>query len=385
MSDAVVPFKIDIPQEAIDDLERRLKSARWPEPLEDTRWEYGAEQGYLQSLAQYWLEDFDWRAQEARLNAWPNFKTEIGDQQIHFIHARSPEADAIPLLITHGWPGSVVEFMEIIDPLTNPAAHGGDAADAFHVVCPSLPGYGFSQPNNAKGWGPGSTGRAWAVLMERLGYERYGAQGGDWGSFVTQAVAASDPDHCFAIHLNLMLGGPPTAEAMAELPNLPEAEQEKWARFQNYTSAESGYAQIQSTKPQTLGYALSDSPVGQLAWIAEKFRTWTDCDGVIENAVDRDALLTNISVYWFTNTGGSSGRYYKEAQQAGDMGGQFGLETPVGHACFPKEVIASPRKWVEHWYNIVHWTDMPRGGHFAAMEQPELLIDDIRTFFRQFR
>ena len=247
---------------------------------------------------------------------------------------------------------------------------------------PSLPGYGFSQPNDAKGWEPKRTARAWAELMARLGYRRYGAQGGDWGWFVSQWLARQDPEHCFAIHVNLLFAMPPTPDA---LEKLDASDRAKWERFQAYSNGESGYVGIQSTKPETLGLGLADSPVAQLGWIAEKFRTWTDCDGVIENAVSRDDLLTNVMIYWITNTGASSARYYYEAMRSGAVFPQPRLETPVGHAYFPKEVLPAPRRWCEAAFNVVHWTDMPRGGHFAALEQPELLPEDIRAFFRRFR
>ncbi len=385
MEDTIDPFEIHVEEAVLDDLWTRLRRTRWPAALDDPDWAYGIEQNYLRSLVRHWLEAYDWRAQEARLNAWPQYRTTIDGQQIHFYHVPSTAPDAIPLVLTHGWPGSVLEFVDLIGPLTDPVAHGGDAADAFHVVIPSLPGYGFSQPNDRKGWEPRRTARAWAQLMSRLGYERYGAQGGDWGWFVSQWVAREDPAHCFAVHLNLLFAMPPSPEAVARLAELPASEREKWERFQKYSSAESGYANIQSTKPETLGLGLADSPVAQLGWITEKFRSWTDCDGRIENAISRDDLLTNVMLYWITNTGASSARFYYEAMRSGALAPQPRLETPVGHACFPKEILAAPRTWCETAFNIVQWTDMPRGGHFAALEQPDLLLADVRRFFRRFR
>jgi len=379
---SIQEFQIRVPDAELDELRERIRRARWPEPLDDPDWTYGIEQESLRDLASTWAEQYDWREHEAELNRTPQFRTEIDGQQIHFLHARAKRDAAIPLVITHGWPGSVVEFGKIIGPLTDPEAHGGDASDAFHVVCPSLPGYGFSQPNTAKGWAPPRTGRAWAELMRRLGYERYGAQGGDWGSYVSQYVARADPEHCFGVHLNFIFVPPPSGEALAEAG---EAGMQMMEAFQHYVAEESGYAQIQSTKPQTLGYALNDSPVGLLAWIAEKFRTWTDCDGVIENAVSREELLTNVTLYWVTGTAPSAGRFYRETRHSEAFGPQSYLETPLGVASFPKEVMRAPRAWVEKSYNVVHWTDMPRGGHFAALEQPELLVDDIRKFYRRWR
>ncbi|MGI9591641.1 MAG: epoxide hydrolase family protein [Myxococcota bacterium] len=376
---AIAPFRIAIPDAELGDLRERLRRARWPEVLDDPAWEYGIEQGALQDLARYWAEQYDWRKHEAELNRFPQFTTEIEGQGIHFLHVRSPHEDATPLVVTHGWPGSFVEFRHVIEPLTHPTEHGGEPGDAFHVVCPSLPGYGFSQPNTAKGWDAARTGKAWGELMRRLGYERYAAQGGDWGSFVSQETARFDPEHCFAIHLNFVFTPPPSAEALAEMDEEAAA---MFVSFQHYVAEESGYAQIQGTKPQTLGYALHDSPVGQLAWIAEKFRSWTDCDGVIENAISRDDLLTNVSVYWFTGTGGSSARFYREQRVGGGLEVRPKLEAPLGVASFPKEVVRAPRAWIETKFDVRHWTDMPKGGHFAAMEQPELLVEDIRAFFR---
>jgi microsomal epoxide hydrolase len=292
---------------------------------------------------------------------------------------RSPEPDALPLLLTHGWPGSFAEFAGVVGPLADPRAHGAEPRDAFHVVCPSLPGYGFSTPTNLRGWNPRRIARAWAELMRRLTYSRYGAQGGDWGSFVSQFVAREDPEHCVAIHLNFLFA-PPLDPAGGG-----PGEQAKAAAFQRYVQEESGYAQIQSTRPETLGYALCDSPVGQLAWIAEKFRSWTDCDGVLENAVSRDELLTIVTLYWVTATGGSSGRLYRETRLSDAFGPQPRLETPLGFAAFPKEVIPASREAAERLFNVVHWTEMPRGGHFAALEQPQLLVEDVRRFFRRFR
>ena len=382
MSAALEPFEIRIPDEDLDDLRRRLRQARWPAPLEDADWSYGIEQGSLRELARAWLDSYDWRAQEQALNRFDHFRTRIDGQPIHFVQARSPVPDAFPLILSHGWPGSIVEFLEILGPLSDPAAHGGDPADAFHVVCPSLPGFGWSSPLHSRGWNPVRIGRAFAELMARLGYPRYGAQGGDWGSYVSQFIARQDPEHCVGVHLNFLFATPPDAQA---LQDMNEEETAIWAAFQHYVHEESGYAQIQSTKPETLGYALVDSPLGLLAWIAEKFRTWTDCEGRIENAVSRDALLTNVMVYWLTGTGGSSGRLYRETRSSEVFGPQPFLKTPVGHAAFPAEVVRCPRRWAERSYNIVHWTDMPRGGHFAALEQPGLLVEDVRSFFRRFR
>lgn len=374
------PFRIDVPQAVLDDLRDRLRRTRWPEPLDDPEWEYGTEQRTLRPLAEYWAEQYDWRQHEAALNRFPQFTTKIDGHTIHFLHARSRHEAALPLVITHGWPGSVAEFTKIVEPLVDPTAHGGDAGDAFHVVCPSLPGYGFSQPNDATGWTAERIATAWAELMRRLGYARYGAQGGDWGSFVSQALARAEPEACIAIHLNFLFA-PPTPEL---LEASTEEEKGWFERFQRTVPLDSGYARIQGTRPQTLAYALHDSPVGQLAWILEKFRSWTDCDGDFENAVTRDELLTNVTIYWVTGTAGSSARLYKETMSARPDLREY-LATPTGVANFPGEIARAARAWLEPRVNVVHYTRMPRGGHFASLEEPGLLVDDVRTFFRSYR
>jgi pimeloyl-ACP methyl ester carboxylesterase len=330
---------------------------------------------------EYWRDKYDWRAQEARLNELPHFRTRIDGQSIHFIHARSRHADAFPLLITHGWPGSVVELLEVIPRLTDPETHGGQATDAFHVIAPSLPGYGFSEPTRTRGWDPWRIARAFLELMRRLGYTRYGAQGGDWGAQVATRIAALDPEHCAALHTNMPIASPP--EVPAPLSDQDKADLAAMAHFQR---EESGYAIEQSTKPQTLGVGLNDSPAGLLAWIVEKFRTWSDCDGHPESVYTRDQLITNVMLYWVTQTITSSTRLYWELQHSGSgQGAPKFVEVPTGIARYPKEVIRFPRAWVERHYNVTHWADMPRGGHFAAMEQPELFALDLRNFFRTVR
>ena len=373
----ITPFTVEISDAALEDLHRRLRDARWPDQLPDAGWDYGAEMGYIQELARYWADEYDWRTAEAELNELDHFTTAIDGQNIHFIHQRSPHPDAYPLIISHGWPGTVVEFLDIISSLTNP----DDPADAFHVVAPSLPGYGFSGPTADRDWDTHRTAKAFAELMGRLGYTRYGAQGGDWGSMISQNIGRHDPDHCEAVHVNFLFGTQP-ADGPGELT---EAEQAGLGRANLYFTEGAGYMQIQSTKPQTLAYGLTDSAVGQLAWIAEKFLAWTDNDGTIESAVSRDRLLTNISLYWFTATAGSSARMYYETLRPGAAGLGDPLNTPLGMANFPAEIMQAPRRWLENSYNIVHWTDMAEGGHFAAMEEPEALAQDIREFFRRFR
>ncbi len=365
----------------LDDLRNRLAHSRVPDQIEGTGWEYGTPTDYLRGLIEYWRDTYDWRAQEARLNELPHFRTQIDGQSIHFVHARSHHADAMPLLITHGWPGSIVEFLDLIPRLTDPEAHGGRAADAFHVVAPSLPGYCFSEPTRTRGWDTWRTARAFVELMDRLGYARYGAQGGDWGAQVTTRIGALDAEHCAAIHLNMPIADRPD-DAMA----LTEQEQADLAALDRFRREESGYAIEQGTKPQTVGVALNDSPAGLLAWIVEKFRTWSDCDGDPENAFTRDQLITNVMIYWVTQTFTSSARLYWENQHAGRGQGppQF-VGVPTGVARYPKEPLRLPRSWVERRYNVTQWVEMPRGGHFAAMEQPDLFGDDLRSFFRTVR
>jgi pimeloyl-ACP methyl ester carboxylesterase len=376
---AVNPFRIDIADSDLDDLRERLERTRWPERECVDDWTQGIPLSYTRELAAYWAADYDWRAREALLNCFDQFTTEIDGLDVHFIHQRSPHDDAYPLVITHGWPGSVVEFQKVIEPLTNPTAHGGTADDAFHVVCPSLPGYGFSGKPTQTGWGVDKVAEAWESLMTGLGYQRYGAQGGDWGAAVTTAIGRNgESNHCEAIHLNMPLGFPP-----AGLKNPTPEEQDALKSAEHYQQWDSGYSKQQATRPQTLGYALVDSPVGQLAWIVEKFWAWTDCDGHPENVLTKDEMLDNVMLYWLTASGASSARMYWESFQS--FGALTRVETPTGVASFPKEILRAPRSWCEPNYNITHWTDMPRGGHFAAFEQPDLLVGDLRTFFAAVR
>ena len=373
---SVEPFRIAVPDDDLVDLRERLHRTRWPERECVDDWNQGIPLAYTRDLAAYWADVYDWRAREAALNRFDQFTTEIDGLDIHFIHQRSPHADAFPLIITHGWPGSIVEFHKVIEPLTNPTAHGGRVEDAFHVVCPSLPGYGFSGKPARAGWGIGKTGQAWETLMTRLGYDRYGAQGGDWGAAVT-AVIGINHGHCVAIHTNMPLGRP------TSLDNLTPEEQEALASYAHYQEWDSGYSKQQSTRPQTVGYALTDSPAGQLAWIVEKFWSWMDCDGHPENVLHRDELLDNVMMYWATGSAASSARLYWES--FGAFGTLGRVELPTGVAVFPKEILRAPRQWCEANYNITHWRTMPRGGHFAAFEQPELFVEDVRKFFATVR
>jgi pimeloyl-ACP methyl ester carboxylesterase len=369
------PFRIEIAQSELDDLRDRLARTRWPDELPDAGWDYGVPLAYLKELADYWRTSYDWRRHERRLNGFPQFTTTIDGANVHFLHVRSPERDALPLILTHGWPGSIVEFLDLIGPLTDPRSHGGDPADAFHLVIPSLPGFGFSGPTREKGWDMRRIARAWAELMRRLGYDRYGAHGGDWGSGISRMVAEADREHVCGVHLNYLQTVPPID---ADLSGLTEEEQNRLERAQRYRSAPAGYMRLQSTRPQTLSYALTDSPVGQLAWIAEKFYEWTDpaC------RVDADRLLTNVMLYWLTGTAGSSARlYYENAKTKG----KILCPAPMGVAVFPYDLALPVRSLAEREYTIVHWTEFEHGGHFAAMEVPDLLVQDLRIFFRRFR
>ncbi len=375
---AIRRFAIETAEEDLVDLKRRIHATRWPDSETVDDWSQGAPLAYVRELAAYWADCYDWRERERALNRFDHFLTEIEGVDIHFIHQRSPHPDALALLVTHGWPGSVVEFHKIIEPLTDPVAHGGDARDAFHVICPSLPGYGFSGKPTGAGWGVEKIAGAWQVLMRRLGHDRYGAQGGDWGAAVTTRLGGVAGDGCIGIHLNMPIARPTQAAR-----NNPTAQDEAaLAALQHYLDRDSGYAKQQRTRPQTLGYGLVDSPVGQLAWIIEKFWSWTDCDGHPENALGRDEMLDNVMMYWLTGSAASSARLYWES--FGRMG-RDRVEVPTGVAAFPKEILRAPRSWCEPVYNIVHWTEMPRGGHFAAFEQPELLVEDVRAFFAPLR
>jgi epoxide hydrolase len=376
----VSPFRIAVPDAVLTDLKSRLRNTRWPEAELVDDWSQGAPLKWIKDVCGYWAEQYDWKKREAALNRFAQFTTDIDGLGIHFIHVRSPHPQAMPLIITHGWPGSVVEFHKVIEPLVDPVSHGGNAADAFHIVCPSLPGFGFSAKPTTTGWGVGRIAQSWAVLMDRLGYARYGAQGGDWGSAVTTALGALDADHCAGIHITL---------AMATRPNVEGAPTPEETRalegIKYYADWDSGYSKQQSTRPQTLGYALTDSPAGQAAWILEKFWAWTDCNGHPENILTRDELLDNVMLYWVTASAASSARLYWES---------FGpkrrpavtVKVPTGVAVFPKEIVTPVRKWMEASFtNITHWNEMPKGGHFAAFEQPDLFVREVRDYFRKLR
>ncbi len=380
MSAPIEPFDITVPDEVLADLKERLGRTRWPDQIPGTGWDYGTDLAYLQELCAHWRDEYDWRTHEARLQAWDHFRTEIDGQPIHFIHAPSPVEGAMPLLISHGWPGSVVEFLQVIDPLRDPAAHGGDPADAFHVVAPSLPGYTWSGPTTDRGWHPRRIAEAFAELMARLGYDRYVAQGGDWGSMITTQLGLVDREHLAGIHLNMLIAIPSGED------DLTEDEQAALADAMAMMTDGAGYQQIQGTRPQTLSYGLTDSPAGLAGWIAEKFHAWTDNDGTIESAVSRDDLLTNITAYWVTGTINASTRLYYEAMTSG-LWGPAGerVEVPTGAAVFPREILRASRRFAERSFDVVHWSTFDRGGHFAAMEEPDLLVGDVRAFARIVR
>jgi epoxide hydrolase len=375
------PFRIQIPQADLDDLRERLARTRWPGELPGAGWSRGVPLGYLQDLAEYWRTTYDWREHEARLNEFPQFTTEIDGQNVHFLHVGSPAPDALPLIITHGWPGSVVEFLDVIGPLSDPRSHGGDPADAFHLVIPSIPGFGFSGPTREPGWDWNRVASAWVELMRRLGYRRFGTQGGDFGAFISPAVGRAAPERVVGVHVNGGLGFPP--DDPAELADLTDAENARLAKMQQHLQDGAGYAILQSTRPQTLAYGLTDSPAGQLAWIVEKFKEWTDPAAELpEDAVDRDQLLTNVSLYWLTRTAGSSARMYHESARLWGQPPERS-EVPSGVAVFPND--PGIRRFDEREHNVVHWSEFDRGGHFAAMEAPDLLVGDVRAFFRPLR
>lgn len=382
------PFRVDIPQTALDDLHRRLDATRWPDQLPFTGWERGVPLGYLKELAAHWRESFDWRAVEARLNSFPQLITEIDGADVHFLHVRSPEPDALPLVLTHGWPGSVLEFLDVIGPLTDPVAHGGDAADAFHLVIPSIPGYGFSGPVAATGWDVPRIALAWAELMTRLGYERFAVQGGDAGSPISLALATMQPDRVVGAHVNMLMAFP--SGDPAEIAALDEEGLRRLGLLARFDQELSGYMKVQATRPQTLAYGLTDSPVGQLAWIVEKFFEWTDSEKLPEEAVDRDTILGIVSTYWFTATAGSSAQFYFEGAPAvaalASGTPPPPCPVPVGVAVFPADPFVPVRAFAERDVpTITRWTEFDRGGHFAALEQPELLVGDVRAFFRTLR
>ncbi|RKR86883.1 microsomal epoxide hydrolase [Micromonospora pisi] len=382
------PFRVDIPQADLDELHSRLAATRWPDDMPGVGWDRGVPLAYLRELVDHWRTKYDWRAAEARLNQYPQFVTEIDGARVHLLHVRSPKPDAPALLLTHGWPGSIAEFLDVIGPLTDPVAHGGSAEDAFHLVIPSLPGHGFSGPVGATGWDYTRIARAWAELMERLGYDTYLAQGGDHGAYISLELGRLFPQRVLGVHLNMLLTVP--SGDPREMERLSEDDLARLGKLALFDAELSGYMKVQSTRPQTIGYALTDSPVGQLAWIVEKFREWTDSADIPEDAVDRDLMLTNVMIYWLTATAASSAHLFYEARSY--MRAVFTpgtvpdpIAVPIGVAVFQPD-FAPIRAFAERDYpTISHWTEFERGGHFATMEQPSLIVEDVRAFARTLR
>ncbi|MHB8574938.1 MAG: epoxide hydrolase family protein [Dehalococcoidia bacterium] len=383
-AEAVRSFQINVPDAVLEDLHERLRRTRFPGEAPGGGWTYGTNLAYMKELVAYWLESYDWRAAEAELNLMPQFMARVNGLDLHFVHIRGTGPAPLPLLISHGWPGSFYEMAGIVGPLTNPAAHGGDPADAFDVVVPSLPGYGFSEPARDPGMTPTAIGELFTALMrDTLGCSRFGVQGGDWGAVITAAMAFNHPDAVLGLHNNMLGVRPYTG---AGTPPISPEEDSFRQEAERWRQEETGYQWIQGTRPQTLAYGLTDSPAGLAAWIVEKFRAWSDCDGDVERSFTKDQLLTDIMIYWVSGCINSSTRLYYESRHHpwGLRQGER-IEAPSGYASFPHELTRPPRAWAERALNIQRWTEMPRGGHFAAMEEPELLIDDVRAFFRPLR
>ena len=374
MLQSISPFRIDVPDADLTDLQERLTRTRWPDELPDAGWDYGVPLQTVQDLATQWQSRFDWRVWEARLNALPQYTTVIDGQLIHFFHILSPDPTAMPLLLTHGWPGSALEFLDAIGPLSNPREHDWDPADAFHLVIPSIPGFGFSGTTHERGWDVPRIASAWVELMTRLGYERFGLQGGDWGMGISRQVAADEPERVLGAHLNYLVTPP-----RGPLPDLSQEDQARVVEIERYLAEPPGHMRLQASRPQTLAFSLTDSPVGQLAWIAEKVLTWADP----ATPISTDWLLANVTLYWLTRTAASSARLYLES--AGKRGPASTGDVPIGVAVFPHDLVRPVRALAEPYHHITHWTEMERGGHFAALEGPELLVPDIRAFFRPLR
>jgi epoxide hydrolase len=386
MAAEIAPFRIEVTEAELADLRRRLRQTRWPEAELVADWSQGVPLAYLQELCEYWAQGYDWRATEARLNALPQFRTVIDGVPIVFGHVRSPHPDALPLIMTHGWPGSVVEFLKVIGPLSDPVRFGGDAADAFHIVCPSLPGYGFSGKPDRTGWGVERIAAAWAELMARLGYQRYGAAGSDWGTSVSASLGQQDRDHVVGVHLIPPLAGPDPAT----FGDLDAGERAALDSLRFSAEWDSGYSAEQATRPQTIGYGLVDSPAALAAWIVEKFWSWTDHDGSLDAVLSRDELLDNLMLYWLPGTGASAARLYWESIRQVDewISGTAAdtVSVPVGCSVFPRELQRPSRRWAEKRFtDIRYWGEPDRGGHFAAFEQPELFVGELRSFFRLVR
>ncbi len=380
----IKPFSIDVDQSILQDLDYRLTHTRWPDQI-GKPWRYGTDSHYLKALVKYWQHEFNWKEQETFLNQFNQFIAPVQGKNLHFIHQQSSHKDAMPLLMTHGWPGSISEFTKIIPMLTQPERFGGDSRDAFHLICPSLAGYGFSEAPACEGFDQKQAALQHIELMQQLGYSEYVVQGGDWGSAVSSWTARLAPQAVKAIHLTLIFAPYPSVK-VDPFDGVTNTEKTRLATSRARMKEGTGYQAIQSTKPQTLGFGLNDSPVGLAAWITEKFQHWTDCDGRLETVISKDELLTNIMIYWVSQSITSSMRlYFESSHTKSDLFAHGRIETPTGHAIFPGELYLPPRAWANELYNIQHWTEQPKGGHFAALEQPELLAEDLRLFFRKYR
>jgi microsomal epoxide hydrolase len=381
------PFRANVPQSEIEDVKRRLANVRYPDQLDDVGWGYGTDLATLKEWVAYWRDTFDWRAVEARFNVFEQGLAQALGEQVHFLHAPSPEADATPLVITHGWPGSVVEFLEVIEPLRNPSAFGGDAADAFHVVCPHIPGYGFSGPTCQPGFHVDRAAAAIADLMQQLGYDRYIAQGGDWGAVITRRLAEAHGESLLGAHFNMLFAFPEEMSAPGAWEGVTPGELEAFAASTSRVTDGTGYSDIQGSKPQTLAYGMHDSPVALLAWQLEKFHGWSDAD--LSEAYTKDQVLANVALYWFSNTANSASRLYCESKRAGNYAADYWsgtVDVPVGYCRYPGELLQTPRVWADrHYLDIVHWTKADQGGHFAAFENPDFFVEDLRAFGRTLR
>ncbi|MBV9208488.1 MAG: epoxide hydrolase [Actinobacteria bacterium] len=387
MTGQITPFEVHVPQSELDDLRERLARTRWIDEFPARGWLYGTSRTYLQELCGYWRTGFDWRACEARLNSFGQVMMDVDGQRIHAVHARSPEPEALPLLLVHGWPGSVFEFEKVIEPLRDPARHGGRAGDAFHVVCPSIPGYGFSGPTVGPGWNVRRISSAFALLMRGLGYHRYGAAGGDWGAHIsTDLVRSGAGAGVCGLYLTMPLGEPPagTGDPEAGLTRTERQGLRDWAAHQ--AAGTVIHHPLNTTRPHTMAFAMNDSPAGLAAWQVDMFRSFSDCDGDVERSFTKDELLTNITTYWLTGTIASAARLYAEwAEQKRTFPRPPRVEVPTGCAIYPRDVRKVPRSWAERLYAVTHWTEMPAGGHFPSLEQPGLFVTDLRTFFRPLR
>jgi pimeloyl-ACP methyl ester carboxylesterase len=386
----VRPFRIEVPEEAITDLRRRIADTRWPERETVSDLSQGAPLAKVQELVQYWGSSYDWRKVEAKLNALPQFVTSIDGVDIQFAHVRSPHPDAMPLIITHGWPGSIIELLKVVGPLTDPTAHGGRAEDAFHLVLPSLPDYGFSGKPRDTGWDAIHIASAWTELMRRLGYDHYVSQGGDWGAIISHVMAIQAPEGLLGIHVNMPATVPAAiAKVLSNSDPMPlgltNEEQKAFASLDSFYKSGSAYSAIMMTRPQTLGYGLSDSPAGLAAWIYDKFAAWTDSGGVPEDVLSLDEMLDDISLYWFSNSGTSAARLYWEVA-GGNPFNALDISIPVGVTVFPGEIYQAPRSWAEqNYHRLTYWNEVAKGGHFAAFEQPELFTNEVRAAFRTLR